>query len=116
MKKPKGFTPVKLRIEQPDCCFDCPLCGVIPKGYVGRPKGSKKTHVCLGTMEALSGRGITITASSKQHDPHHKLKRPCDTKWEAWIKLEDQYFMMPDEAYLQFRLPFEQKLQMKIKF
>ena len=116
MRKPKGLTPVKLGIAQPDSCFECPLCGLIPKGYIGRPKGSKKTHVCLGTMEAISARGVKITASSKKDDPYHKLKRPCDTKWDAWIKLDDQYFMLTDEQYILYRLPFERNRQLKIKF
>lgn len=49
-------TPIQLPAEQPDCCALCPLVGIIPKA--NRPKGTKETHCCLGTMEALSGRGI----------------------------------------------------------
>jgi hypothetical protein len=113
-RKPRGMTPIHLKAEQPDCCFDCPLCGLIPKGYAGRPKGSKETHVCLGTREALTGRGIKVRASTR--DSHHPLRRPCDTKWDAWVKAPGQNFCISDEAYLLFRLPFEHSLQFKIKF
>lgn len=114
MRKPKGLTPIQLPLVQPDCCFDCPLCGLIPKGYNGKPKGSKETHVCLGTWEALTGRGIKICASNR--DSHHPLRRPCDTRWEAWMKLDERCFLIPDEAYIEFRQPFERGLQFKIKF
>ena len=49
-------------------------------------------------------------------DSHHPLKRPCDTKWEAWMKMLDRCFLIPDEAYLHYRLPFERGLQFRIKF
>lgn len=114
MRKPKDRTPIKLPPEQPDCCFECPLVGLIPKGYKDRPKGSKETHVCLGTNEALSGRGIRVRAS--QRDSHHPLRRPCDNRWEAWMKAPERCFVIPDMVYLHFRLPFEDSLQFKIKF
>ena len=113
-RKPRGKTPIKLPMAQPDCCFDCPLCGLIPKDHPGKPKGSKETHVCLGTWEALTGRGIKVRAS--QRDGHHPLRRPCDTKWEAWLLLDRQYFLISDEAYIHYRLPFEHGLQFTIKF
>lgn len=114
IRKPKNKTPIHLLPVQPDCCFECPLVGLIPKGYAGKPKGSKETHVCLGTWEALTGRGIKVRASGR--DCHHPLRRPCDLKWEAWAKLPGGYFMLPDEAYLQYRVPFENGLQFRIKF
>lgn len=114
IRKPKNKTPIHLPFEQPDCCFDCPLVGLIPKDYRDKPKGSKETHVCLGTWEALSGRGIKVRASKR--DVHHPLRRPCDLRWQSWAKLPGGYFMLPDEAYLQFRLPFEHGLQFRIRF
>lgn len=105
---------MQLPPEQPDCCLECPLCGLIPKDHPDRPKGSKETHVCLGTWEALTGRGIKVRASRR--DSHHPLHRPCDTKWEAWMRLPERCFMLKDEAYLHYRLPFEDGLQFKIKF
>ena len=79
-----------------------------------KPKGSKETHVCLATWEALTGRGIKVRASGR--DSHHPLKRPCDTKWEAWMKLPERCYLLPDVVYLHYRLPFENGLQFKIKF
>lgn len=114
MRKPKNKTPMHLPPEQPDCCFDCPLCGLIPKDCPDKPKGSKETHVCLATWEAMSGRGIKVRASKR--DSHHPLKRPCDTKWEAWMKLPERCYLLPDVVYLHYRLPFENGLQFKIKF
>lgn len=114
MRKPKNKTPIQLPPEQPDCCFDCPLCGLIPKDQPDKPKGSKETHVCLATWEALTGRGIKVRASGR--DSHHPLKRPCDTKWEAWMKLPERCYLLPDVVYLHYRLPFENGLQFKIKF
>ena len=101
MRKPKNRTPIQLPPEQPDCCFDC-------------PKGSKETHVCLATWEALTGRGIKVRASER--DSHHPLRRPCDNKWEAWMKLPERCFLLQDIVYLHYRIPFENGLQFKIKF
>ena len=114
MRKPHGQTLIRLPAQQPDCCFECPLCGLIPKDYAERPKGSKETHVCLGTWEALTGRGIKVRASAK--DSKHPWRRPCDMKWAAWQKMQEHYFPIPDEAYIPYRLPFERGLQFKIKF
>ena len=114
MKKPKNMTLMKMPAEQPDCCANCPLCGMIPKGYTGKPKGSKETHVCLGTMEALTGRGIKVLASKR--DKNHPLRRPCDHKWDAWMKLPERMFSIPDELYLECRVPYERTLQFTIKF
>ena len=105
----------------PDIAATC-LKKIIADGFevVGvytqpdRPKGSKETHVCLGTWEALSGRGIKVRAS--QRDSHHPLRRPCDTKWDAWMKLPERCFLLQDIVYLHYRMPFENGLQFKIKF
>lgn len=114
MRKPKNMTPIKLPVEQPDCCAECPLVGLIPKNWPGKPKGSKESHLCMGTWEAMSARGIRVRAS--QRDSHHPLRRPCDAKWEAWVKAPEQMKCVPDQAYLQFRVPYEDSLQFKIKF
>lgn len=114
MRKPKGKMPVQLPMVQPDCCMECPLCGLIPKNHPDKPKGSKETHVCLGTWEALTGRGIKVRAS--QRDSHHPLRRPCDMKWDAWMKLTERCFMLNDVVYLHYRLPMEDSMQFKIKF
>ena len=54
--KRKNYISVKLAIEQPNRCIDCPLLGLIPKQQ--RPKGSKESHVCL---ELKQVRGTAAT-------------------------------------------------------
>lgn len=103
---------VTLPMEKPDCCAECPLVGIIPKNE--RPHGSKETHVCLGTHEALSGRGIKVRASEK--DSHHPLRRPCDGRWRMWATLPGRQYAVRTEYYQIYRLPYEQGLQMVIKF
>ena len=96
------FTPIQLPPEQPPCCAACPLVGIIPQ--CERPKGSKETHVCLATGEALAGRGIV-----SQHDRH---RRPCDDLWDSWPR---KYGIRRD-YYLRYRVPYDQSKQMVIKF
>lgn len=108
----RNLTPITLPVEKPDCCAACPLCGLIPKCQ--RPKGSKETHVCLATSEALGGRGIKVKASER--DSHHPLRRPCDGKWEAWIRFPKRQFMLNSDFYLMYRVPYEQTQQMIIRF
>ena len=106
-------TPIQLPSEKPDCCALCPLVGIIPKG--NRPKGSKETHCCLGTMEALSGRGVHVRASEK--DSRHPWKRPCDNRWQAWMEqLPNRRLYISNIAYVQCRIPFEQSQQLTFKF
>ena len=100
------FTPIQLPPEQPACCASCPLVGIIPQAE--RPKGSKETHVCLGTGEALAGRGIV-----SQHDRH---KRPCDHLWASWMGLPLRRYRLNTEYYLRYRVPYDQSKQMIIKF
>lgn len=106
------FYSVVLPMVQPDCCAECPLLGLIPKGE--RLKGSKETHVCLGTYEALSGRGTKVRASGR--DGNHPWRRPCDKKWGLWTTLPGRVFGYRSEYYLRYRLPVEQGRQMVIKF
>ena len=95
----KYFEKVQLPNKKPNCCAECPLCGIIPKIEV--PKFSKETHVCLGTRHAMSGRGIVSV--SKRH------ARPCDKMWRIWEKLPAHTLAVPIDFYLQYRLPFELK-------
>ena len=104
---------VQLPPTQPDACKDCPLCAILPRS-VSRPKNSKETHVCLGTMEALTKRGISIRAS--QRDPHHPLRRPCDNRWDAWMMLPRRILNINRQFYIECRIPFEQTLPMVVKF
>ena len=108
----KNIVQIQLPPEKPDCCAVCPLCGKIPKEM--RKKGSRETHVCLGTMEALGGRFINVKASER--DSHHPLKRWCDTRWDAWMSLPGRQIGISYPAYLQCRVPYEQAQQLIIKF
>lgn len=107
-----NITIINLPAEQPDCCATCPLLGLVPQGM--RPHGSKETHVCLGTMEALSGRGTRVRASEK--DIRHPWHRPCDDRWLTWMQLPNRRLGINTQSYLQCRVPYEQGLQMQIKF
>ena len=67
----KPFKQIQLRPEQPDCCNECPLLGLIPEAE--REFGSQETLVCLGTRHALNAR---IARSRKsEHTPKHPLKQ-----------------------------------------
>ena len=96
------FTKVQLPLEQPSCCAACPLLGLIPQSE--RPKGSKETHVCLGTHDAIAGRGIV-----SQNTRH---KRPCDEVWDSWPKV----YGVKREYFMRYRVPYDQSKQMVIKF
>ena len=103
----KVFEKVPLTETQPKCCAECPLCGIIPQNE--RPKGTKETHVCLGTRHALSGRGIVSTS--------HRHKRPCDRRWKIWLRVPTRALVVPIDFYLKYRVPFEQsRRQMEIIF
>lgn len=90
---------VQLPDKQPACCAECPLCGIIPKSE--RPKGSKETHVCLGTLHAISGRGTKSTS--------HRHKRPCDRLWECWRTFPNLKIGVPRDLFLKYRVPLEYK-------
>jgi hypothetical protein len=109
----RNIVMVKLPAEQPDCCAQCPLLGVIPK-YVQRPKYSKETMVCLGTMEALTERGSRVKRSER--DNQHPLRRPCDSRWHAWMQLPDRKLGVNSQSFNDCRIPYESTLQLQIKF
>lgn len=104
---------VPLPPQKPDRCIDCPLLGLVPK-YVDRPKNSKETHVCIGTMEALTQRGTKIRASER--DKNHPLRRPCDLRWDMWMTLPRRILFVNSDFYRECRIPYESTLQMQIKF
>lgn len=106
------FTSQTLPQDKPDCCAICPLCGIVPKN-LRQPK-SYETHVCLGTMEAMTQRFINVRSSNR--DSHHPLKRPCDSRWDAWQQLPDRKFPISTNIYIQCRVPFESTHQLVIKF
>ena len=105
---------VQLPAMQPDRCRDCPLLGMIPK-YIERPKNSKETMICIGTMEAMSKRAADKRAS--ECDSHHPLRRPCDDgKWQMWMTYPQRRLPVNQSNYKECRYPYEQTLQMQIKF
>ncbi len=110
--KRKNYISVKLAIEQPNRCIDCPLLGLIPKQQ--RPKGSKESHVCLATAEAMGARFVRIKASER--DSRHPLIRPCDALWYIWTRNPNREYRLRWDRYLQYRQPFEQGQQMQINF
>ena len=109
----KPFKQIQLHPEQPDCCNECPLLGLIPEAE--REFGSQETLVCLGTRHALNAR---IARSRKsEHTPKHPLKRWCDDEWERWQ--EEPYFgKLPVRkiAVSRYRDPWERSQQFPIIF
>ena len=109
----KPFKHIQLHPEQPDCCNECPLLGLIPEAE--REFGSQETLVCLGTRHALNAR---IARSRKsEHTPKHPLKRWCDDEWERWQ--EEPYFgKLPVRKIdvSRYRDPWERSQQLPIIF
>ena len=110
----KAIIPIKLPASQPDMCAQCPLCGLIPPHQ--RQKGVRQAYVCLGVIgEALTSKGIYSSAADYK-SKNRKLHRPCDTRWEAWMQLPGRMFGISYAHYLNYRLPYEQRNQLIIKF
>ena len=108
----RNIVQIQLPPEKPHCCATCPLVGLVPKHL--RQHRSKETHVCLGTMEALTGRGVQVRASNR--DTNHPLRRPCDNRWNAWMTLPGRKLGISNVSYIQCRIPYEQGQQLQIKF
>jgi hypothetical protein len=109
----RNIIQIQLPSEQPDCCAECPLLGVVPS-YVARPKNSKETMVCCGTMDAITQRGSRVRAS--QRDTNHPLHRPCDSRWHSWMQLPGRKLGISTQTYNDCRIPYEGTLQLQIKF
>lgn len=108
----KIFTSIQLPPEQPDCCYNCPLCGIIPKNKI--PKGSKQTFVCLASCEAMSERKTKIRKST--HDPKHPYKRFCDSKWAIWKDRLNSKYNVRIVDYTTYLIPKLERQEMVIKF
>lgn len=115
MRKPPGLTPIQIHPERPDCCADCPLLGIIPKGHPSLPKYSKKSHVCLGTRRAMT-EAETYKRSSTWTDTKHPIHRPCDEFWEMWLGHPEQKVLIPDGWYRECRIPYERTQPLNIIF
>lgn len=74
---------IQLPETKPDCCRECKLLGLVPKGYPA-PKYSKKTYLCIGAAKAMT-EDKTFKRESESNDPKHPLERPCDAHWERWM-------------------------------
>lgn len=113
----KNFELVKLPIQQPDRCCDCPLLGAIPPNE--RKPRSQEVLVCLGTWHAMSAR--FSRSSAKAHDAKHPLHRPCDAMWERWqqaplngcypvaFNAMNRYREEYKKEYMQFQIIFHEK-------
>ena len=102
---------IHLPTEQPDCCALCPLVGVIPKGQTS----GQYTHICCATRDALTRRGIRVEASKR--DSKHPWHRPCDDWWDSFISHNPRHeYGIPMERYWAWRKPYEDTLQLQIKF
>lgn len=107
----RNFISIKLPAEQPARCADCPLCGLIPAGQ----NEGKWTHVCCATQDALTRRGIQVNAREK--DSKHPWHRPCDKWWDAFIARNPLHeYGIPVERYFLWRKPYEDTLQLTIRF
>lgn len=126
------YIPRKLPPEQPDRCELCPLVGIIPKEE--RESGKRERYYCLGVYDGetddngkpilnkdgyqklsfprLKSKGINTSAKAVKAGGH-KLHRPCDLLWNAWMTLPDRLFGMPINTYTNYRLPYEKEQQVK---
>ena len=77
-------------------------------------KGSRESHVCIGTHDALTGQGIFVRASGR--DVRHPLRRPCDVFWNTWMGYPGRRFPMNSDTFRVYRIPFMQSGQLVIKF
>ena len=106
----KLFTPMKLPVNKPDCCADCPLIGLIPMSE--RVKGVRQGYCCLGIFSPegfpkLTSKGIHSSAKAYKA-MGRKLHFHCDRLWDAWMTLPGKLFGIPTEVYTAYRLPYEQ--------
>ena len=127
------YIPRPLPREQPDRCELCPLVGIIPDE--DRRKGLRERYYCLGIFEALKDaeghpimdaetgeqklsfprlktKGIKTSAKAVKSGGH-RLHRPCDLLWPAWMTLPGRLFGMPADTYTKYRLPYEHEQQVK---
>ena len=112
----KIFTQMRLPVERPDCCADCPLIGVVPADE--RERGVRQGYYCLGiyTLDGfprLTSKGIHSSAKAYKA-MGRKLHRECDELWDAWMTLPGRLFGIPTEVYTSYRLPYEQEQMRKM--
>jgi hypothetical protein len=65
--------------------------------------------------KAITSKGIHSSAQAYKAK-NRKLHRPCDSRWDAWMQLPGHQFGISYANYLNYRLPFEQRNQLIIKF
>lgn len=102
--------------EPPDSCANCPLIGIIPESY--RQKGVRKSFCCLGVYphEALTSKGINVSAKRKHERTGHIHHRPCEDAWEIWWTNPEHAVYISVDSYRFCRLPYESRQQLAFKF
>ena len=95
---------IKLPETKPDCCRECKLLGIVPKGYPA-PKYSKKTFLCLGALKAMT-EDKTTKRESESNDPKHPLRRPCDEHWDRWLTNQNRIVCVNKALYRDSRDPY----------
>lgn len=108
----KTTIPIKLPMDVPDRCMECPLLGSLPQHQ--RQHKSQKTFVCIPTLKALSYRFISSRRS--EHDAKHPMHKPCENVFNLWALSGRGHYAMAKTDYMVYRLPFEQKGQRVIDF
>lgn len=101
---------IPILTEQPDCCDQCPLIGLVPKWRLSH--GSQETRVCIATRHAMTARKARSKRS--EADAKHPRHRYCDDKWDIWR--ERGFYSISKDAYSQERVPWEESQQLPIIF
>lgn len=99
-----NYQNVPLPETKPDCCRDCKLLGIVPKGYPS-PKYSKKTFLCIGVAKAMT-EDKTFKRESQANDPKHPLVRPCDNHWDRWMTNPRRILKVNKNLYRDSRDPY----------
>lgn len=99
----KTIVKVEIATEQPDCCQDCPLLGLVPKELI--PPRSQESHLCIPTMHAMTAR--MSRSKRSEADKKHPRRRWCDDLWEVWrmVGFKD----VSVDSYKNYREPLERK-------
>lgn len=106
----RNIVKIKIATEQPDCCLQCPLIGLVPKHRL--PFGSQETHICIAMREAMTARKARSKRS--EADAKHPRHRYCDHTWDAWY--QRGFYGVPTQAYIEERLPWQESQQLPIIF
>lgn len=106
----RNIIKVVINRDQPECCCECPLIGLVPKYRL--KFGSKETHICIPTRNAMTAR--LARSNRTEGDAKHPRHRYCDQLWHLW--LQNGFKGIPVQAYQEERLPWEESQQLPIIF